>query len=170
MTCHARIPYVGVHHPLYTPFHATRLDASTYILFSSIFPLSSPVFHPLSPSPSCANTRTRGIRMHTDVFCLTCSILLMDFGRVSREEERKRNGKTVVNVDGSALECFLSKKGRRASSRFLPCMVRENRSQCVCASGKISTGTSIEINSSIYRSFDNTSQWRNKETNGKSHE
>lgn len=71
---------------------------------------------------------------------------------MSREEERKRNGKTVVNVNGSAHECFLSRKSvERPRDSYVYGRIAHN----AFVHGNISTGTSIEINSSIYRSFDN---------------
>jgi len=94
---YTRIPYVG---SSYTIHYVLRfvLRGSLRLATAS----SLPSILPVSSLSGCAtsslkreheNTR---IQMHTDAFCLTCSILLMDFGRGRRGEvqtERKNGSK-----------------------------------------------------------------------------
>lgn len=138
-----------LHNPLCTVSCYAARCVYLHTLFSSIFRLSSSF---LSSTSSLVrkheNTR---IRMHTDVFCLTCSILLMDFGRVSGEERGVETGKTVVNVGGSALKCFLSRKSVERPRDSYVYGSQESFTKHLCV-GKVSTGMSIEINNLIARS------------------
>jgi len=95
---YTRIPYVGSSYTQSTMYSVScyaRVAASSYSLFSSVSSSQFPLSGCATSSLEREHENTR-IQMHTDAFCLTCSILLMDFGRGRRGEvqtERKNGSK-----------------------------------------------------------------------------
>lgn len=74
---------------------------------------------------------------------------------------KKRDGKTVVNVDSSALECYPLEKERRARLRdsyMYGSQESFTKRLCIEKISIISIGMSIGINNSIYRHFHNIMQ------------